>query len=169
MAIVCLKLEALLCELLAKFCETQDADLALHYHKKYGNENSVGLFADATQENYSKILKNRCKMTLEQLIEEVFKPTHQNWGIPATHFRLSKHDNNLLDEVNKLSYKIVHYCEDTDESEILGHLSHQERIDIVSNYKKMIRESVIFTNVYPTNTEKVGQYTKTCSTLQKCS
>ena len=158
--IICLKLEAILCELLAKFCKTKpNADLALFYFSQYPNkENMDNVSKDIADENYSGILRNRCKMALEDLIEEIFKPTQRKWGSPADHFHLSRHDNALLDQINKLRYKIVHYGEETDDSAILGHLTAQERIDIVSNYKQIIRDSSIFIKVYPDNTECVSEY-----------
>ena len=158
--IICLKLEALLCELLATFCQTKpNADIALHYSRKYPNEDNMeGLFDDAAEKKYSKILRNRCKMALEDYIKELFEPTFKqsSWGSPVAHFQLTDNDHSLLSKINSLRYKVVHYGEETDDSAILGHLTDDERADIVSNYKSIVRESDIFIKVFPNETTKVG-------------
>lgn len=162
--VVCLKLEALLSELVAKFCGSKSADLAHYYHAEYKNIlNIENTSADFESKNYSAIIKNRCKITLESLIQEVFDPKDiikEKWGSPATHFNLSEQDKSLLDNINDLRNRIVHYGKDTDEGTILGHLTQQERTEIIVHYKFLIEQGEIFEKAYPENTIEVSPFSK---------
>ena len=166
--LMCLKLEAILSVLLSKFCEAKALNLAYHYFHLYSNGRVVSNTCDLEDfrnEDSSAIIKNYCKITLEKLILEVFDPSpdiKKKWGTPATHFGLSDNEKSSLDEINALRDKIVHYGENTDVDTVLGHLTKDERKNIIQHYKFIVEQSEIFKKAYPQDTEQVRQLLEHC-------
>ena len=168
--VVCLKLEAILSELLAQFCQAKSKDVAYYYHSEYRNKQTVKhTAADFEDENYSRIIKNRCKFTLGNLITEVFEPTNQEikneWGTPAHHFGLRMDEKSRLSEINDWRNAIVHYGENTNVHTILGHLTEEQRKQIICHYKFIVNESKIFETAYPNTTDNPDK-TETVSMSQ---
>ena len=167
--IVCLKLEAILSELLVQFCQAKSEDVAYYYYSAYPNKqhvkNTATVFRD---KNYSVIIRNRCKFTLGNLITEVFEPNQKiknEWGAPAHHFGLHMDEKSRLSEINDWRNAIVHYGENTNVDTILGHLTEEQRKQIICHYKSIVNESKIFETAYP-NTADNPDKTETVSLSQ---
>ena len=162
--VVCLKLEAILSELLAQFCQAKSPDLAHHYHSEYPNkQNKKNTTIDFANRNFSLIIQNHCKFTFGNLIKEVFEPGEEiltEWGSPACHFSLNDNEKSLLSQINDLRNAIVHYGENTNVNTVLGHLTEEQRKQIILHYKFIVNQSKIFEKAYPDTTAKVSSFAK---------
>ena len=155
--LVCLKLEAVLTELLARFCNITSGDQVMAYMTKYShNKSKRNVLREIAAKQYSTILKNRCKMTFGTLIYEVFdnenpddtdgeqQSEEQQLGTPANCFEVHISEKEKFTEINRLRSKIAHYGKDTDGCKILGYLDAGERERILSFYTFIVRESNTF-------------------------
>ena len=165
--LVCLKLEAVLTELLARFCNVTSGDPVMAYMTKYShNKSKHNVLREIAARQYSTSLKNRCKMTFGNLIYEVFdnknpddtdgeqQSEEQQLGTPADCFGVNINEKEKFTEINRLRSKIAHYGKDTDGSKILR-LGPGERERILSFYTFIVRESITFKQAYPDNADEV--------------
>ena len=125
--LVCLKLEAILTEILAQFCLRQENDVGAavigYYMANYPRLPWIGgpsNFTMISNRRYRDILKDRLKMTLGSLIFEVFdKSTTRKSaypdiaGYPAKTFPLSTDDYEKFEKINNLRSRVIHYGRDT--------------------------------------------------------
>lgn len=163
--ILCLKLETVLTELLASTCHS-DEDLIDYYHRKYHDSGTYirHYHKAVAAKQYYGILKNRCKLTLGQLIYELFTQAFPEealfeWETPAFLLGLEEGEHWVFKDINKLRSKVAHFGKHTDESTKLGRLSKEELTEITEKYEWIIKYSRAFESAYPDKLEQVSLYT----------
>ena len=160
-----LKLEAILTELLAQFWQNHQYAKAVmvYYLRYYGIErNNDGDFHWINARNYLYIIKNRCRMTLGDLMFEVFnyhtprkKEYPQNAVYPARVFRWDRHAYPLFKNINTLRSTVAHYGQNTHES-TLGLLTPQQAENIMKWFMAIIDRDRFFSEAYPNTAQNVS-------------
>ena len=176
--LVCLKLEVLLTDVLIRYCDETSEDIAMCYIKKYGKKDMQKIFSDVKEKNYSHILTMRCRMTLGNLIFEVFQNNNpddrrrrkensknkddslKKDGLlknPAEKYGLQSEQKDI-ERLNELRVKVVHYGDCTDRTDLLNSLRADERKEISRIYNDIIRENgLTFNAAYHDNLVAVSE------------
>ena len=132
--LVCFKLEMLLTELLVRFCNDTHQNVVLYYLSRYPADPHTNLhtYEDLEDKQYHYLLTTCCKMTLGNLIHEVFynstrreKKRQKKYGRVAERYDLGDEERDIFDEINKLRNEVAHFGADTN-STCTGRLKLKE-------------------------------------------
>lgn len=117
--LVCFKFEMLLTELLAQFCNDTHQDVAVYYLREYPAKIRYR-FEELQNKLYPYLLTTCCKMTLGNLIHEVFYTIERgeeedqiNYGCVADHYDLGDDEKDIFEEINELRNEVAHFGADT--------------------------------------------------------
>lgn len=179
-ATLSVKLEAVLTAVLAQSCHHISEDLIHYYHAKYpGDADMENFTRELNDHQYLKILKQRCKPTLGNLIFEVFtKSIHDRgfkWKTPAEYWGFKNAEKLKFKAINKLR-DIVHYGIRSDGTYKLGTLfigrrkemgkngkmidvdvDVDERKSLMKDFRWIINSSKSFRVAFPVKGNQVGQ------------
>ena len=129
--LVCFKFEMLLTELLAQFCNDTHQDVAVYYLREYPAKIRYR-FEELQNKLYPYLLTTCCKMTLGNLIHEVFytigrgeKEDQVKYGCVAHRYDLGNDERDIFEEINELRNEVAHFGADTN-STYTGRLKLKE-------------------------------------------